>query len=667
MRDRRVFHFVAVVLATVISTECGGNPNIVQADAIEPMDGCAWVAEEGIRAAWLSYKQIDEAMVEHLHNARVNTVFLKHGMHDLLDLDSVQYVDKVILAKPREDAMRRMLESTRRAASAGIHVFWVANYELAVMLPHLKRLGYQPAYSEGPSRYLRPGPNEDAAPLDPVFWKGITGAHGELVANLSRENPIDGLLYDTEHYAGGMMYLQSSGFSQPTFSAWSKSRNVVIPDDVQPGMRHDFLKSTGRLEDYQNFLEEQAFDQGRALAERWHAVNPHLIIGIWPLLDNWFSQGLLRGFGDAVPTLGLSGVEYYHGADQSRAMAQFFESRNPNLIYMPGFYPPYAYTVEQLGDHVETALRGNGHYWMLGPHAELAQTPYQTALRDAYENATEPPTPTAKRVQIDFSVESDDAGSRFLIVESDDITLSVPTLSLWSTFGGAALCKGLPMKFDGTRWRAMIPLVRRITNNRYLEDGYRSGATYKFDPVPRELNYADRHHTKLVDGRAYGYFGTTVAWPKTQKEVTVEFDLHRPYRIVKVEIAQPTKLEDRIGGPAELAVAFLNARGTELTAEPRRLLSTFPVHVADASEPDNERDAISDPRHNRAWLSWAIDVPSIEARRIRLSAALVRSNSAISLGEVVIHAIVTGEIQAKLTSGGKTVALEQRRYTIAVP
>ena len=148
---------------------------------------------------------------------------------------------------------------------------------------------------------------------------------------------------------------------------------------------------------------------------------------------------------------------------------------------------------------------------------------------------------------------------------------------------------------------------------------------------------------------------------------TVEFDLHRSYQIVKVEVAQPTKLEDRIGGPAELTVAFLNGTGSERTAETRRLLPTFPVHVADASEPDNVRDAISDPRHNRAWLSWAIDVPRVEARRIRLSAALVRPNSAISLGEVVIQAIVRGEVQAELTSGGETVALEQRRHTIAIP
>ena len=101
------------------------------------------------------------------------------------------------------------LRGTGRPA-AGIHVFWVANYELREMQSHLKRLGYQTAYAEGPARYFAAwGPTKMRRPLDSVFWHGITGAHGELVARLSRENPIDGLLYDTEHYAGGMSIFKS--------------------------------------------------------------------------------------------------------------------------------------------------------------------------------------------------------------------------------------------------------------------------------------------------------------------------------------------------------------------------------------------------------------------------------------------------------------------------
>jgi len=665
-----------MLLLLIGSATLAADTAVTVGRVISPMDGCGWIGDDGIRAAWLSYKQIDDAVIKQLHRARVNTVFLKHGFHDLLELASIQRVDSTISAVAREGTQQRMLENTQRAAAAGIHVFWVANYELKEMLPHLKRLGYQRAYAEGPSRYLRPGPNEDAAPLDPVFWHGITGAHGDLVARLSREHPIDGLLYDTEHYAGGMMYLQNSGFSTPTFEAWRNSRGVDVPAVVQAGKRYDFLKSTGRLDDYMHFLEEQAFDQGRTLAQRWHAINPHLILGIWPLLDNWYSQGLLRGFGGAVPALGLSGVEYYHGADQSRSMAEYFESRNPNLVYMPGFYPPHAYTAQQLSYHVETALRGNGHYWMLGPHAELAQPQYQAALGKAYEIA-KTAVKKGQRLKLEFSVEAGNTGSPSLVVESNDRRLESPTLSLWSKLGGAALCEDHIMTFDGSHWKASVPLVRRITNNRYLDNGYRSGATYKLSPVPRERNYDDPYHTKLIDGRAYGYFGTTVAWPKTQGQVSVEFDLHRPYRIVRVEVAQPTKLEDRVGGPAELTAAFakevlpdeelIRRTPTVRWSAALPLRATFPVQVGDASEPDNPPDPLSDPRHNRAWLSWKIDVPRIEACRIRLSATRVRPNSSISLGEVVFHALVDGDIHAQIKSGTSIMPLENDQYAIAIP
>ena len=236
-------------------------------------------------------------------------------------------------------------------------------------------------------------------------------------------------------------------------------------------------------------------------------------------------------------------------------MAEFFEQRNPNLIYMPGFYPPFAYTADQLGHHVETALRGNGHYWMLGPHEELSQEVYQAALSSAYRQA-KPHADISGRVELSFFVEAPESNSPVLVVKSENNqsanNLANPTLSLWSAFGGASLCEDVAMVREGGQWTARIALVRRITNNRHLGRGYRSGATYKLSPVPLR-DYADPHHTKLVDGRAYGYFGTTVAWPKSQPQAQVVFDFHRAYSIVRIEVAQPGKLEDRIGGPSELA------------------------------------------------------------------------------------------------------------------
>ena len=499
-------------------------------DRITPLDGCAWVEQDGIRAAWLSYKQLDETTARHLRRAHVNAVFLKHGFHDLLDLNSARWEGNDLVVNPREEVLRRALDNTRIAAQSGIHVFWLANYELDQMLPHLKRLGYQQALAEGPGRYLRPGLHDDAAPLDSVFWRGITAAHGELVAKLSREHPIDGLIYDTEHYGGGIMYLNNAGFSDATFHQYVESRTLgATAKSVQAGNRYEFLKTTGLLHDYDHFLEEQAYLQGRELANRWHAVNPHLILGVWPLLDNWFSRGFLRGLGGAVPSLGLSGVEYYHGSDQSQSMADYFESRIPNCLYMPGFYPPYAYTVAELEHHVGQAIRSTKHFWMLGPHEELQRPEYQAALGAAFESASLGVAQTHPEVNLTYRVEQE-AGDPYLIVRmTGALFQQAPRLSLWSKFGGAALCEKQPMAMRDGGYEARIPLFRRMTNNNGLSAGFRSGVSYRYDPTPQAFRYEDPHHTKLTDGRAYGYFGTTAAWPKSVSNVSVTFDLHRPY------------------------------------------------------------------------------------------------------------------------------------------
>lgn len=617
----------------------------------------AWLGADGVRAAWLSYKQIDDDMVRHLVDARVNTVFLKHGFHDLLDIEGITRVNGEIVVKVREPIKQRILASTERAAAGGLHVFWLANYELDQMLSCLRRLNYQAAHAEGPGRYLRKGAHDDAAPLDAVFWQGITGAHGELVARLSLEHPIAGLLYDTEHYGGGIMYLQNSGFSDRTFNDYLRSREMFAADDLVPiGQRYAFLKNRGQLADYRGYLEEAAFDQGRALAQRWHAINPRLILGLWPLLDNWFSIGMLRGMGGAVPVLGLSGVEYYHGADQSESMANYFQERCRNLIYMAGFYPPYAYTVDQLEAHVEQALTRVGHYWMLGPHEAISQSPYRQALRRAFDQSRVSEEDLDHgEARLSYRI-AEENGRPILVVEVNSIGLETPTLSLWDDVGGAALCRDLRLTPAGEHlWRGVLPLERRITNNRFHSAGFRSGVSDKLNPLPMATSYEDPTHTKLFDGRAYGYFGTTVAWPATVGEATVVLDFHRDYALTRIELAQPRKLEDRHGGPSELTWQVRPQEGdwsveTALTAH-------FDVSQQGTSGGTQVVPNRLDPRHNRAWLSWRSDLPLLPARWVRLSLRESHPNVSLSVGELVVWAVYDGSGMATLKDGLRAIKI----------
>lgn len=649
--------WLVVLLAMFI-----GRPQVVQAAAsdvikeILPLEGVAWIESDGIRAAWLSYKQIDDSMITSLRTARVNTVFLRHGFHDLLDLKTARFEAGVLVVDARDQVLQRLIESTQRASRMGLHVFWLANYELDQMLPHLKRLGYQAAHAEGPGRYLRSGAHLDASPLDSVFWKGLTGAHGELVARCSTEFAIDGLLYDTEHYAGGMMYLQNCGFSDSVFDDFLSSRKLSRTiDSVPAGKRYSYLKNTGQLEDYERYLSESVWEQGRGLAQRWHAINPHLVLGVWPLLDNWFSQGFLRGLSGAVPALGLSGVEYYHGSDQSAAMDSYFRNGNPNLIYLPGFYPPYAYSVEQLRHHAAQAIREIGHYWMLGPHEEIRQTEYQVALMEAYESASREPESEAgdTEVDLDYRVELNSEGP-VLVVTANGAHLDRPRLSLFSTFGGAPVCEGSVMSSDGQEgWRVQIPLLRHLTNNRFQSNGYRSGAVYSLSPQALAYRYDDSHHTKLIDGAGYGYFGTTVAWDETIEKAQAVFDLHRDYRVVRVTLAQPRKLEDRHGGPTRLRLLTRSHGGD--WSEPKVFQSHFAVSPKGAIDPVPSSKI--DPRHNRAWLSWRVDLVGNAARWIKIELEREHQNSSISLGEVVVWAIFEGEVEAQIQQGNSNLKI----------
>ncbi len=188
--------------------------------------------------------------------------------------------------------------------------------------------------------------------------------------------------------------------------------------------------------------------------------------------------------------------------------------------------------------------------------------------------------------------------------------------------------------------------------------GFRSGASYRFDPTPLEFQYEDPHHTKLADGRAYGYFGTTVAWPRTVEQASVLFDLHREYRIARVEIAQPTKLEDRLGGPTQLQLQLGRQIGAWETSQPFEANS--PIGGKDDSELDTPANDRPDPRHNRAWLSWKVDVPVTPARWLRIEMQRLRENSSISLGEVVVWAHFDGEVQAGIQSGGRSLRSPSR-------
>ena len=621
------------------------------------MDGSVWVYEDGIRAAWLGHNT-DEEMLDHMVEAKCNTLMLSHGMSQFLDLESARWDGERLIVDYNHEFVDKLVDITNRAAARGIRTFFMATYSLNRMLPTLKRLGYSAAFLEGPTRYLSPGQSKDAAGLDPVFWRGITGAHGEIIARLSVEHPIAGILYDTEHYGGGIMYLNSVGFADVSFGGYLKERGMTeTVDDVPPGTRYDFLKGRGLLSDFYLFLEEGAFDQGRYLAKRWHSINPDLMFGIWMLGDNWFARGFLRGLGGEVPSLGLAPCEYYHGSDSTQSMAEFFEERIPNMLYFPGFFPRIGYNPEQLQYHVAQSIRVTGRYWMLSPGEQLKNAEYREALSKGYQEGIVAPTAQERsQVDLQYSVQ-DDNDEPILVVETiqktDDFS-EAPLLTLRSVMGGAALCRDMPMsQAESGKYQARIPLVRLLSNNLYMPNGFRSGIVYHYKPVPNEFLYEDQYHTRLFDGRDYGFFGTTAAWVKDITDAEVVFDLHRPYKITKVAVSQPGKMEDRHGGPCQFTLDLGREEGSWEASLP--FGSDLRLSGSDHVEPPDE--GLEDERHLHAWLGYVVADINKEARWLRIQMKLLLENASISLGQVAVWGEFSGEVQASLREADKTLVI----------
>jgi hypothetical protein len=639
-------------------SDATSSPN--NCTSIKPMDGSVWAQEDGIRAAWLGH-DVDEKILDNLVQSECNTLILSHHMFELLDLESARREGEKIIVDYDHSFADKLMSIADRAAKNGIRTFIMATYSLKRMLPTLKRLGYASALVEGPTRYLSAGPSADAAGLDPVFWRGITGAHGEIIAHLSREHPIAGILYDTEHYGGGIMYLNSVGFADVSFGGYLKEANISkTVHDIPPNNRYNFLKDRGLLHDFYLFLEEGAFDQGRYLAKRWHSINQNLMFGFWMLSDNWFARGFLRGLAGEVPSLGLAPCEYYHGSDSTQSMAEFFEERIPNMLYMPGFFPRLGYTAEQLEYHIAQSIRVTGRYWMLSPGSQLKDPKYREALRKAYQKGVGV-TCDKERSPIDLRYRmQSNMCEPLLVVETVQKTerfCKAPLLTLRSVLGGATLCKNLPMnQVESGYYQVSIPLTRLLTNNLYMPNGFRSGISYEYEPVPNEFLYQDRYHSKLFDGRDYGFFGTTVAWAKDITDAEVVFDLHRPYKITKVAVSQPAKLEDRYGGPCRFTVDIGKKENEWEMSLPIRISGSDDVELS-----DKEREQCI----NHAWLGYVVDEINRKTRWLRIRMKLLRPNASISLGQVAIWGEFNGAVQVSLREGDKTLIIGKgKRFSI---
>ena len=665
--------FVTLTLITSYACNETGKADdrqtVNEGEKIKPMDGAVWLEEEGMRAAWLGYRLCSDEILDYMVESRCNVLMLAHSLTDFLDVNSARWQGDKLVVDYNRECVDSLIAITMNAASRGIRTIFMSEYQLNRVLPTLKRLGYSRAYVEAPTRVVTAGLKDDASPFDKTLWHGLIGAHGDHVAQLSLKYPIEGNLYDTEHYDGGIMYLQGCGFGDDSFAPYLKERGINKTEkNIPPGTRYEYLKNSGLLHDYWNYLEEKMYSQGRDLAKRWHATNPNLLLGIWVLFDNWFSRGFLRGLGGEVPSLGLSHCEYASGSFQSRSMAEYYEGRIPNMKYMPGFIRGntpgyYEYNMAQV-------IESMGRYWLLAPDEMLKEQRFRTSLSNAYEKGQKVKTASDKpAVDLDYSI-VDTGNEPKLVVQTrqkKNHFRQAPRITLRSVRGGAPLCENLTMeRASSGHYRAEIPLIRLLTNNRYQQDGYKSGVCYEYHPVPTLILGEDVQHTKLTDGRAYGYTGSTVLWDHEINHVDIVLDLHKEYKITRIALSQPHKLEDYLSIPSEVT---LDLGVNENEWEHSIPFKSYKNHTEDYHPVPPEVD-VDDSSLMRCWLSRFAEDINENARYLRIRIKKEKTNvesvrNVISMGEVMIWGQFNGEIQAAINDADSyRVIKEGKRFNV---
>jgi hypothetical protein len=74
-----------------------------------------------------------------------------------------------------------------------------------------------------------------------------------------------------------------------------------------------------------------------------------------------------------------------------------------------------------------------------------------------------------------------------------------------------------------------------------------------------------------------------------------------------------------------------------------------------------------DSRHGRAWLNWRIEDINQHARWLRMRIDKVKSNSCVSLGEVIVWGLFSGEVQATIMDDNGLRRIDQgKRFNVDI-
>lgn len=222
------------------------------------------------------------------------------------------------------------------------------------------------------------------APLDGAWWVHMMEEPGVFIANLSLHYPIGALVWDMEPYYGQGFQPAHYSYDEASLQEFANATNRTLPP-LQAAQRYAWLHANGLLEQYKAWCEMKAYLLAKGVAEKIHAINPDLQLGILGFVDCWFYWNILRGFNLSLAPVSAWYEGTYRGYISSgpEGVARYLDLWRTNKLngqFIPGIgmISPWAALTS-----MEASVRETGCFWF---YQRDGQPPpeYDDALRAVY-------------------------------------------------------------------------------------------------------------------------------------------------------------------------------------------------------------------------------------------------------------------------------------------
>ena len=223
-----------------------------------------------------------------------------------------------------------------------------------------------------------------ASPLDETYWRKHVEEGAVFIANLSLHYPIWGIVWDMEPYRSTSKWpTDSYTYDRNSIYGFANETGRTFPE-LGPTERYMYLARNGLLEEYKEWQAEKVSVMAKRTAEKVHAINLNLSLGILWHQDAWLIWSVLSGFNSSCAPVTAWSEETYPGYEKTAIDNQkdIWVEYGLNGIILPGFYtvqiPPFGMII-----NMEEAIRWDGALWVY----QYDGDPYRLADEESYARA----------------------------------------------------------------------------------------------------------------------------------------------------------------------------------------------------------------------------------------------------------------------------------------